>query len=54
MGESPSEQPFAENALSGRGRKHIGVQILGDRKGDLVHFVDMRMQREIVARSSLT
>lgn len=38
INESPSKQVFVEKAVTGA--KHIEVQILGDRHGDLIHLLE--------------
>lgn len=38
ISESPSKQVFAEKAIIGA--KHIEVQILGDRHGNLIHLLE--------------
>ncbi|TBU31410.1 hypothetical protein BD311DRAFT_656741 [Dichomitus squalens] len=38
LGESPSKQIFAEQALVGRGWKHVEVQVVGDSQGNVTHL----------------
>ncbi|PFH47292.1 hypothetical protein AMATHDRAFT_152507 [Amanita thiersii Skay4041] len=38
LGESPSRQVFVEKSLSGRGWKHVEVQIIGDGRGNVNHM----------------